>query len=336
MARTPRPWYRATHRQWYTTMSSKQVPLGISDPNDEAGAWAALRQLLGDVSQIKDQLSPKASVRTGAIPGLVTAFLTDKALTCAPVTMRGYSQYLSWLSKSFPGETPASLEITVLTRAAARMDTWGDTHRSNVLACVGSFLKWCGRIVKLDLPPKASKGADSMIPENIYKRCLAEAAGDFRQLIRFLWLTGCRPGEATGLTVESVDWNSGTAMLKQHKTRKKGKNRVLFLGTEALSVIAEQREKYSNGLLFRGLRGRRLGLQAMTMRFQRLSEKVGHKVTSYMTRHTFITRALLAGIADVEVAAMVGHASTAMIHKAYSHVSSQSRKLRENADRLAG
>jgi len=69
------------------------------------------------------------------------------------------------------------------------------------------------------------------------------------------------------------------------------------------------------------------------MRFQRLSAKVGHHVTSYCFRHTFATRALLAGIPDVEVAAMLGHTSTAMVHRHYSHLAQQARRLQEAADR---
>jgi integrase len=55
-----------------------------------------------------------------------------------------------------------------------------------------------------------------------------------------------------------------------------------------------------------------------------------------MFRHTFATRALLAGISEVEVAAMLGHAGTAMLHAHYSHIMSAGKKLRENANRLAG
>jgi integrase/recombinase XerC len=221
------------------------------------------------------------------------------------------------------------------TRAAA-IETWGDTHRANVLQTVGALLKWAGREVKIPHPPKASKGAESVVPDPVYRKCLLGSHGDFHQLLRMLWLTGCRPGEASGLTVEAIDWSSATATLKRHKTRRKGKTRILFLGSEVLAVLQEQREKYGAGLLFRGLRGKRLGLQALTMRFQRLSERIGCKVTSYQFRHTWATRALLAGIADVEVAAMLGHSSTAMLHRHYAHITSNSRKMIENANRLAG
>ena len=139
------------------------------------------------------------------------------------------------------------------------------------------------------------------------------------------------------LTAPAVDVESGTITLKKHKTRHKGKTRILYLCKEAIEILADQRAKYAGeGFLFRGLRGKPLSLQAMTMRFQRISEKVGRTVTSYMYRHTWATRALSAGIPDTQVAAMLGHSSTAMIHKHYSHVSENARLLKGVAEKVAG
>jgi integrase len=174
-----------------------------------------------------------------------------------------------------------------------------------------------------------------VISEELHRRVLNEVTGDFRALVRFLWLTGCRPGEATGLTAESVDMDTRTIRLKKHKTKHKGKQRVIYPCAEAIEVLTDQIQKYGGtGYLFRGLRGKPLSLQAMTMRFQRVSEKVGVRVCSYSYRHSFVTRALSAGESDTIVAALVGHSSTRMIHVHYSHVSEQSRVLKDAADRI--
>jgi integrase len=75
--------------------------------------------------------------------------------------------------------------------------------------------------------------------------------------------------------------------------------------------------------------------QAIVTRFLRVSAKVGRTVTAYPYRHTWATRALAAGIPDTHVAALLGHASTAMVHKHYSHVDANARLLRELVDKLA-
>lgn len=338
MARMPfsDPWYRASRRGWFTTMDDgKQVPLGVTDPAAEGAAWAALQKLMADVSEVKAAVAGGPKVRAGTVPELVGQFLAEKAATVQASTVKGYRKYLDWLAAKFPGPA-AGVDLAAVVAAAAAEPRWGDTHRANVLWTVGAFLRWCGRPdARPPLPPKESRGADAVVSEATYRRCLTESRGDFQQLIRFLWHTGCRPGEATGLTAEAVDWSAGTITLKKHKTKHKGKKRVLYLGSDALAVLQEQRERHPAGLLFRGQRGEQLSLQAMTMRFERLSEKVGVRVTSYMFRHTWATRALSEGIPDAQVAAMLGHTSTAMIHKHYSHLTSNAKLLKEVAERVS-
>jgi integrase len=174
-----------------------------------------------------------------------------------------------------------------------------------------------------------------MIPPEVYAKCLVESSGDFHQLIRVWWATGARPMEAASLTAEAIDWATGTATIRRHKTRKKGKRRVLYFHTEALAVLREQADKYGGGPLFRGVRGDALTLRAIVDRCRRLSAKVGRPVRAYDFRHTFITRSLMKGVPAAVVAALVG-TSTGMIDRFYGHVSAQGQQLRDVAERLAG
>ena len=334
MARTARPWYRKSRGVWMATIDGVQTPLGVVDPTDEGGAWIALRKLVQE--SVREAIAPTAKVTAGTIQSLIPGFLESKKADVNAATLKGYAKYLAWLSKHWGERTVEQLDL-VLVRAQSAAEEWGDTHRSNTLYNVNTFLRWCGRDEPIPLPQRESRGGDSVIPEETHRRIVNETTGDFRQLCRFLWLTGCRPTEATSLTAPAVDVESGTITLKKHKTRHKGKTRILYLCKEAIEILADQRAKYAGeGFLFRGLRGKPLSLQAMTMRFQRISEKVGRTVTSYMYRHTWATRALSAGIPDTQVAAMLGHSSTAMIHKHYSHVSENARLLKGVAEKVAG
>lgn len=333
MARMPHPWYRRAKRMWYTTLNGKQTPLNVSDPKDEAAAWDALRALVSGA--VKDAIAAPDPVRAGRVKELVAAFLEAKAADVKPRTLRGYGQHLGWLVKHW-GDEPLAAVAAQGVRTKAAGEAWSDTHRANVFWTINALFRWGGRADRLPLPPKESRGADVVIPEAVHRRVVAETAGDFRQLVQFLWWTGCRPGEATGLTADAVAPDAKTIRIKQHKTRHKGKVRTLHLCAEAAQVVTDQLAKYGGaGHLFRGLKGRPFSLQAMTMRFERVSEKVGHKVTSYAYRHTFATRALAAGESDAVVAALLGHSSTAMIHKHYSHLSSQGRQLSDAAQRIA-
>jgi integrase/recombinase XerC len=318
-----------------STIGGRQVYLGVKGEENEAEAWVRLRELMAGVVR-EAVAAERPAVRPGTVAELVPRFLEAKTIDVAPPTLRGYRQYLDWLRKHFPENQVSALAVDAIRRAAAG-EEWSDTHRHNVLWCVGAFLRWCGRTDKIPLPPKASRGADAVISEETHALVLAEVKGDFRALCEFLWHTGCRPGEATGLVAESVNWEARAVTLRKHKTRHRGKTRTLHLSGAALAVLEAQARKYGGaGLLFRGLRGRPLSLQAMTMRFQRVSEKIGRTVRSYDYRHTYATRALAAGESDTVVAGLLGHTSTAMLHRAYSHINETGRTLRDAADRIAG
>jgi integrase len=318
---------------WFTTLQGKQVPLGVTDPADEARAWESLRAIVQGA--VREAITPTSGVKPGTVADLAKTFLGAKKPDVKPRTLRGYGQYLGWLAKHFGGQLLVDLDPGRIGAQAAA-EAWSDTHRANTLWCVNVFLRWCGRAERLPLPPKESRGADAVIPEAVHRRVLAETKGDFRALVQFLWLTGCRPGEATGLTAEAVDRETKTARIKRHKTRHKGKTRTLHLCAEALAVAGEQSEKYGGaGHLFRGLRGKPFSLQAMVMRFERVSEKVGHKVLSYGYRHAWATRALALGIPDTHVAAALGHSSTAMVHRHYSHLDANARLLNDVVEKVA-
>jgi integrase len=53
--------------------------------------------------------------------------------------------------------------------------------------------------------------------------------------------------------------------------------------------------------------------------------------TAYGYRHTYATSALAKGVPDATVAALLGHSSTAMLHRHYSHLTSQAKVLRNAA-----
>jgi hypothetical protein len=77
---------------WFATVGGKQIPLGVSDPGDQAGAWEALKQLVSGA--VKEAISPIAGVKPGTVKQLVGEFLEFKKPHIKPRTLRGYGQYL--------------------------------------------------------------------------------------------------------------------------------------------------------------------------------------------------------------------------------------------------
>jgi integrase len=227
------------------------------------------------------------------------------------------------------------IDPNAVAGAAHGMPKWGpDTVRNALMACE-SLLRFCGRTVTIQKPPRGSAGAKAVIPEDVYRRAVELATGDLGPLLVVLWNTGARPGEVRQLTAEQVDWSAGVATLTKHKTaRKTGKPRLIVFPPAALQVLERQRAKYGTGYLFRHCRGEPFSSIHLTVRVWGLSKKVGVRLTAVGCRHSFCTDALAAGLPETHVAALLGHSSTAMITKHYGHLSSRTQLLKDAAAKV--
>lgn len=152
-------------------------------------------------------------------------------------------------------------------------------------------------------------------------------------IFEFLYSTGCRVSEATGLNVGDLDLKGGSAIVKG----KGNKERVVFLGENSKLMLREYllKRKYfvkssdreSANALFINHHGRRIttrGVQYILSRYLENSE-IMKKVTPHTFRHSFATHLLNRG-ADIRVVQeLLGHAnlSTTQI---YTHISLEKLK----------
>jgi integrase len=321
------PWFRRG-RGWYVTMpDGTQIPLDVKNEADVGEAWKARESLIGK------RMGP--TVKPGTIAELIPQYLSwcsERGLELK--TTRDYGYSLRWLVAQSGGCAIDGIDAEYLERRASA-ENWSDSHKNNVLTTVQKFVRWAGRTTfSVRRPVKESRGAEAVISPETYAVILRQTTGDFHQLMRVLWSTGARPSEIAGLTVDAVDWPSGTATLKRHKMKKKGRKRVLVFNEETMTILREQASIYRAGHLFRGMRGEPFTAHAIACRFIRLCKKHGFRVTSYCFRHTFATRALAAGFSDSRVAAALGHGSTRMIHAHYSHLSQDTGLIRDMVSKL--
>jgi integrase/recombinase XerC len=329
MARKPAPWFRRSTGEYYVTINGKQTPLGITDPSDIMGAWSALQKLL------ENQAFKKPAVRSESLSALLPDYLASLEARAKPKTIKDYGATLKSFLARFGGCASEEIDPATVELHASKQG-WSDSYRNNWLWGIQAFIRWTGRKdFTMRRPAKESRGAESVITEETQRLILRETKGDFHELCRFLYATGCRPMEAARLTVDMIDWKSGTASFKQHKTSYTGRKRILYLSTDALLILKGQSDRYGGkGNLFRGMRGKPFTIQAIVTRMIRISEKIGRPVSSYGYRHGFCTRALTAGIPETHVAAMMGHTSTAMINRHYNHVSANATLLRDAANKV--
>jgi integrase len=125
--------------------------------------------------------------------------------------------------------------------------------------------------------------------------------------------------------------------LKEHKTAHKGKSRTLYLTPEIVALLAKQRERYQFGALLRNRSGKPWTEWSIVKAMKYAREKAGipHAI-AYGMRHSFATDALANGVPDAQVAELLGHSGTAMLHRHYAHLTARSQVLKSALGKVRG
>lgn len=147
---------------------------------------------------------------------------------------------------------------------------------------------------------------------------------------------GIPSAEVANVTAANVDVQNGLWILKQHKTlHKTGKPRIIYLTPSMLEMSKRLMQKHPDGPLFRSSRGKAFSRNAIRCRFKRLRDKspILKGVVAYSYRHAFATDALVHGVGIAQVAELMGHTSTELVSRVYSHISMNVGHLREAAVR---
>ncbi len=327
--------------------------LGIRGQQNEAAAWRAW-ELLRSGQPLHPTFPPDpvpithlpASVATPpvwqsapvpavTVQAVIDAFLADAAERVKPDTLSVYRLFLNGFADKHGTVAAASLTCP-LAESYSRKPKWNDSTRSVFLATVVRAFYHAERsriidrtpLVGLRKPHIASRAADSMVTAEQHTKLAAASPPYFRQFLEMLHLTGCRPAEAAQLTATDLDWDAGTATVRQHKTMRKGKRRVLYLPPAAVTLLRELAAQRPTGTLFRNRIGKPWTRAAIGMAMRKASReaRLPSKI-AYGYRHAFATDALAAGVPDAHVAELLGHSSTAMLHKHYSHLSTRVKVL---------
>ncbi|NOY55988.1 MAG: site-specific tyrosine recombinase XerD [Actinobacteria bacterium] len=150
-----------------------------------------------------------------------------------------------------------------------------------------------------------------------------------RALLEFMYATGARVSETTGIDMEAIDLEERTALV----TGKGSRQRVVPIGSYAVEAIRaylpDRMELKSGrpdpGALFLSARGRRLSRQGVWLIVRTLAQRAGitpDRVSPHVLRHSAATH-MVEGGADLRtVQEMLGHASISTT-QVYTKVSPQ-------------
>ncbi len=150
--------------------------------------------------------------------------------------------------------------------------------------------------------------------------------------------TGLRRGELLGLKWDDIDLDAGTIQVKRQVARIDGevveaplktKNsyRTLSIGTDAVEILIEQRNKVAGEYVFPSPNDGPISPDSVLHMLHRVLERAGlPKIRFHDLRHTFSTLALQNGVDIKTVSGMLGHYSAGFTLDTYAHVTTAAQK----------
>ena len=339
MGHVPAPWFWEARDGWYVKLDRRRVSLKVKGKKNEAEAHRAFHRLLAERGH------PLAAAPGGAGgEALRVDLLCDLHLEAckdgwSPETYDRTRRDLKAFVKRWGALKAAELKPLHVTKWLAEATTWGSSSKSRAVASVKGAFAWAVREGHLAADPiKAVAKPEMKVRRQVltdaqFAAALAATPDEaFRDFLTVLRETGCRPGEVKKLAAEDV-FPEQRVWSIDHKARvaQGGRLRTVPLSDAALAITLKWAGRNPTGPIFRNTKGRPWTRRAWAGRWWHLREKLGYgpEATAYAVRHRFATQGLIDGVSNVEMAALLGHSSTAMIDRHYSHVSDSAKFLRD-------
>ena len=353
MARTPRPWFWEKRDAWFCQIEGKHVLLARGRRN-HGEAQKRLRELLVARDKVKANpgIRPLPSGPGLLLGDLALAFAND--LTSRQERGEVAGSALADFTRRVRGFVEVSGDVLVSELRPHHVTEWlktrpklGATSRADAIGAVKAITAWALRQGLIDRDPLAGmkkptrqKRRESVIlASKIPDVISAIPEGPFRDLVQFLFWTGCRPSEATTLRAKDLDLSRRVAVLADHKTRlKTGRARVIPLPDPAVDLVRRLAERHPEGPIFRNAFGNSWTKDAINCAVIRTRKRanVGNEFTVYALRHAYATDGLAKGLPVALVAEALGHASPRMLSEVYSSLVTRTDLLAEIANKVRG
>lgn len=170
---------------------------------------------------------------------------------------------------------------------------------------------------------------------------MLNAKGQYADIARFLYYTGCRRGEALALTADDIQdgyikitktlyWNNNKPIIKNTPKTSSGVRSIPIL--KPLQAFLENRQ----GILFRGKNGyiTKGEYDKGWAKFQKDNDL---HLTAHQLRHGFATLCYDAELSDKDAAELMGHSSVALTKDIYTHITTERAKVQaDKLNRLVG
>ncbi len=342
MARTSeKPWYRESRKAWYMTLEGEQIPLG----KDARLARIEFHRVMEDYE--KKQGTQKAKTpRAPRVKNVHTEFLSWVKDNRAERTFDWYDSHIKGFEESLGANLNRMKVIDLNPNHVYSWVNhkshkgWGTTFKRGAIVAIQRVYNWASRNLSIPSPlgsmeKPTAETRDNHLTQKDFDKLMTFVRGkNFRDLLEFVWATGCRPQELRAIEADFCHLDRKTIEFPVKDSKGKKAKRVILLQTKALELVKRLMEKYPDGPIFRNEDGNPWTAYAINCNFQRISKRSKLSYALYDIRHSFCQRMLESGIDHIAAAEILGHRNAIMIAKVYSHMAKAHGHLRSELRKL--
>jgi len=294
-------YFKKSHQAWYVNIQGKPRRLGRTQEEAE---------------RVLNQH------RDFTVSEIIDKFLSQPR---AKSTQKIYS-----LIRDFQGKCG---HLTVRDLRVYHATEW--TEERNRLKALKTCFNWAEKrgyapspLKTLRVPATPTRSDEAYLTPDQWRKVTDAIDSQFLDFVTVLHETGCRPTEARRVEARHFDRQERCWKIPR-KEAKGGIYRVVHLSDAAFAICQRLALKRPTGPLFP------YTASAVCRQFERISRKIGFRVTAYSLRHTFATEAILKGVDLQTIAILMGHQDLKMLSQVYQHVRKRSDFVKDSLKKLA-
>ncbi len=351
MGRTPKPWFYRQTGWWMVWLGGKKEKLAKGRKN-KSQAQQRLLEL-----RLESSKNPPLDSPYQTVASVIDVYLRRAEKRLAPSTIEARGPYLQSFAEYHGWRLVTQCK-------PIHLDTWVDDHpkwqsdwtRWFATTTVRTTFNWAAKAGLIPESPfkgiatrRGNPRRDMTRDEfrailratmTRFHRKQPSPGRRFREIVIFLWLTGCRPSEAWKLCWQNVDLQKGIILLPDHKTSRtqaKPQPRLIPIDPVVLRLLRSIKKRNEGEIVFLNHRLTPWTKNSLALRLRRARRTTGvpEEVKLYGIRHAFGTRAVIKGVDIKTLAELLGHTTTRMAEH-YVHLAGQHEHLASAMRRVNG
>ena len=302
----------------FRTVLTMNLITVVSDPD-------ALSDILKmvDITMSDFEISRKAMeiIPASGFPEVAKCYLVSKGIAnLSKKTLKQYqyklTHFFDTVRKSYADVTTNDIRMYLYNFKLERNAS--DSYIDNVRITLNLFFQWCveneylaknpcAKIEKIKYKQARREPLSTLSIEDLRWHCKAIRE---KALIDFLFSTGCRISECSGVLQSDIDWNCNSVHLRFCKGNKE---RTVYFNDEAKVSLREylKTRNDNNPALWVASRAPHQQLQAHALEniVKQVGDRAGIHAYPHKLRHTFATVGLRNGMPLEKLQELLGHAN---------------------------